>query len=282
MPSNVIDNSLLDNKASFCSEWSLLPAFEEHTFVAGLSDYAIVIPVWNEGTRILDQLSRLRELNHGLSVVLVDGGSSDGSTEHSALIKLGVSTLLVTQERGLGTALQLGIAYSLSKGCGAVITIDGNGKDDVRRIPVVASKLDEGFDLVQASRFLPGAEHRNTPRDRLLGIKYVICPLLGFRSGYRYTDPTNGFKGISRKLLLDQRVQPFRSNLRTFSFQLFLNYVAPRIGVRVCEIPASRHYPDDGTVPTKIHGFSARFKLLSEFLQTIIGRYDVAARTKFG
>ena len=30
-----------------------------------------------------------------------------------------------------------------------------------------------------------------------------------FASGFRYTDPTNGFKGMSRGFLLNSREQPF-------------------------------------------------------------------------
>lgn len=64
-----------------------------------------------------------------MDVILSDGGSQDGSTELDRLTSLGVRSLLVTSERGLGAALRHGIRYALEQGYEGVITIDGNGKD---------------------------------------------------------------------------------------------------------------------------------------------------------
>lgn len=236
---------------------------------------AVVIPVWNQGSTILDQLAGMKAADLPCDVILADGDSSDGSTEVSRLTALGVSWLLVTKERGLGTALRMGIAHALKEGYSAVTTIDGNGKDDFRVMPEMVRLLaQEGFDFVQASRFLPGAAHANTPAGRLLGIKLVIVPLIAMASGFHFTDPTNGFKGFSRKFLLDPRVRPFRRVLDRFNFQFYVNIRAPQVGYRVCEIPASRNYPADGSVPTKIHGLRTHLLLFWQLILAATGRYN--------
>ena len=236
---------------------------------------AVVIPVWNQGATILDQLAGMQAAGLPCDVILADGDSNDGSTESSRLTKLGVTWLLVTAEGGLGTALRMGIGHALKQGYSAVITIDGNGKDDFRVMPEMVRLLtQEGFDFVQASRFLPGAEHANTPFGRLLGIKLVIVPLIAFASGFRFSDPTNGFKGFSRKFLLDPRVRPFRRVLDRFNFQFYVNVRAPQVGYRVCEVPAARDYPADGSVPTKIHGLRTHILLFWQLILAATGSYN--------
>lgn len=253
-----------------------LPSPEiSHTFFQRRSRYAIVIPIMNEGDAILGQLQRMQAAKLKPDIILADGGSSDGSTEPERLNALGVRTLLSVRKPGLGRALQNGFAYAVQQNYEGVISVDGNGKDGVHAVPQFENLLETGYHLIQGSRFLDGSECRNTPIDRYLGIRCVIAPALSISSGFRYTDPTNGFKGISRQLLLDDRIQLFRPVLSDFNFQFFLNWKTPKLGHRVVETAVSRVYPNHGPTPTKIHGLRPRLRLLSQLFATILGRYDV-------
>lgn len=249
-------------------------ATEVCSFRPRQSRYAMIIPIWNEGQTIVDQLQRMRDARIQADTVLCDGGSTDGSTEKERLELLGVRSLLVTDQIGLGTALRLGIGYALDEGYDGVIMIDGNGKDGVEAIPEFEACLSNGYDFVQGSRFMVGGKNRNTPLDRYLGIRFLIAPLMRFASGFRYTDPTNGFKGMSRKFLLDSHVQPLRPVLQEFNLQFYLNYTAARLGFRVTEIPVSRIYPKRGPTPTKIVGVRKKLRLLRQLLETVCGSYD--------
>ncbi len=230
-------------------------------FAERKSRIAVVIPIWNQGNVILDQLRRMQDAN--------------GSTSISRLKGLGVRTLLVTDHVGLGTALRLGFCYALDEGYEGVITVDGNGKDGVEAIKVFEDCLMKGFDFVQGSRFMTGGTHSNTPWDRYFGIRLFMAPVMSIAAGFWYTDPTNGFKGLSRRFLLDERVQPFRSEFQQFNLQFYLNYTAPRLGFRVTEIPVSRRYPKGVSTPTKIIGIRAKWTLLRQFFGVILGRYNV-------
>lgn len=249
-------------------------ATEVSTFRPRRSRYAVIIPVWNEGQIIVDQLQRMRDAGIQADVILCDGGSSDGSTGKERLELLGVRTLLVTDQIGLGTALRLGFGYALDQGYDGVVTLDGNGKDGVESIPEFEARLSNGYDFVQGSRFMVGGKNRNTPLDRYLGIRFLIAPLIRIASGFRYTDPTNGFKGMSRKFLLDSRVQPLRPIFQEFNLQFYLNYTAARLGFKVTEIPVSRIYPKGARTPTKIVGVRKKLLLLRQLLETVSGRYD--------
>ena len=240
--------------------------------------YAVLIPVLNEGQTILAQLKRMRDGKCPVDVILSDGGSQDGSTELNRLSQLGVRSLLVSDQLGLGSALRHGISYALEQGYEGVITIDGNGKDGVESIPRFVELLNDGYDFIQGSRFVAGGKFENTPLDRYLGIRWFIAPLMSFASGFRFTDPTNGFKGLSRALLSDPRMALMRAELSSYNFQFYLNYRAPLLGLRVMEVPVSRVYPKTGPTPTKIVGLRHRTKLVAEFLWTILGYYNPPRR----
>jgi len=277
MPESLVNHSMPESLAcsTCCDQQSMLGlATEVSVFQPRRSRYAVIIPIWNEGQVIVDQLQRMRDARIEAEIILCDGGSSDGSTGKKRLELLGVRTLLVTDQIGLGTALRLGICYALDQGYDGVVTIDGNGKDGVESIPNFEALLSSGYDFVQGSRFMVGGKNRNTPVDRYLGIQFLIAPLMRIASGFHYTDPTNGFKGISRKFLLDQRVQPLRPIFQEFNLQFYLNYTAARLGFNVTEIPVSRIYPKGMPTPTKIVGVRKKLLLLRQFLETVSGRYD--------
>lgn len=236
--------------------------------------YAIVIPVLNEGQTLVSQLQRMQNANCPGDILLVDGGSRDGSTCHQTLTELGVRCLLTTNEQGLGAALRIGIGYAVASGYEGVITIDGNGKDGVDAIPRFVDRLNDGYDLVQGSRFMTGGKCENTPIDRYLGIRFFIAPLLSIASRFPYSDPTNGLKAMSRSLMTDARMGLLRPELNSFDFQFYLNYRAPLLGFKVIEIPVSRVYPKSGPTPTKIVGVRRKLRLVTEFLWTIFGLYN--------
>ena len=234
----------------------------------------MLVTVWNEGDRIRRQLRLMQPQLAQVDLVLCDRYSDDGSLDLGFLRSVNVTALLRTRERGLGCALRMGLAHAMQQGYEGVVTMDGNNKDGVEAIERVVAALERGFDFVQASRFLPGGEHENTPWERYVGVRYVISPILALGAGVRYSDPTNGLKGLRRGFLLDPRVQPFRNVFREFNLQYYLNYRAAKLGFETTEVPARRSYPSSGDTPTKIAGVRARFWILWELLLTSAGRYD--------
>lgn len=228
--------------------------------------------VWNEGDRIRRQLRQMSAFASTADIIVVDGGSTDGSLEHSFLAENLVTALVVTYERGLGTAVRLALAFALMQGYEGIITVDGNGKDGIEAVTEFAAALNEGWDLVQGSRFLVGGVHGNTPLDRLLAIRLLAAPLSKL-SGFKYSDPTNGFRALSRRYLLDPRLQPIRPQFVHFNLQHYLIFEAPRLGFKVKEIPVKRIYPKHGPVPTKIDGIRDRWRVMSALLATVVGWY---------
>lgn len=257
-----------------------VPRFECHEFRERSTKFALLVPVVNENGRIARELARARE--HGVhrmvDIVLCDGGSTDGSTEESALRTLGVNTLLVKRDRGRqGAQLRMGIWWALRRGYEGILTIDGNDKDSIEDVPRLMAKLEEGYAFVQGSRFLPGGRAVNTPLFRWFSVRFVHAPLTSLAAGQWFTDTTNGFRAYSAEYLRDPRVAPLREVFQNYELLAYLSVRATQLGYRACEVPVSRIYPKKGKTPTKISFFKGNFGLLATLVKNLFGFYRPGA-----
>jgi dolichol-phosphate mannosyltransferase len=260
--------------AAIDESWQV-PAYETHEIRPRSSRYCIGIPVINEGTRLIGQLERMAKLQLPADLLIGDGGSKDGSIELDRLQRLGVRTLLVKTGPGkLSAQLRMLFAYSILQGYEGMVTLDGNGKDGVEAIPAFLKALEEGYDFVQGSRFLPGGAEHNTPLERKLGAMLIHVPVLSLAAGFRYTDTTNGFRAFSTRFLTNPAVQPFRDVFDTYNLHYYLSIKAPRLGYRVKELPVIRTYPPSGPVPSKISGWSGKIEIIKLLLHAALGHYD--------
>ena len=251
-----------------------LPDYRVDEFFPKRTNYCFIPIVYNEGERFKAQLKRMTANAHLADILVAQRESTDGSTEPEFLRAMGVRSLLTTQAKGGATAIRMALWYALEQGYKGVILVDGHNKDGVEYLPSYLSKLDEGYDFVQGSRFINGGVEKNTPILRKLGICLLMAPLLWLNGHFWYTDGTNGFRGYSRRFLEHPDVEPFRSCFTHFNLQYYLSYIAPKLGLRVIEIPVERVYPDDGSVPTKVLGFRHNFMAFWEMVRTVNGRYD--------
>jgi len=239
------------------------------------SRYAVCLFVINEAERLHRQLAKMQAVEHGLDVVLADGGSTDGSTDPGRLAAAGVRALLVKRGPGrLSAQMRMGLAWCLGEGYEGVVVMDGNDKDDPAALPRFLEQLDAGHDHVQGSRYVPGGRAINTPLSRHLAVTLLHAPAVSLAAGRRYTDTTNGFRGYSRRLLEDPRVAPFREVFTGYELHYYLAFRAARLGFRVTEIPVTRAYPAHGAVPTKIRGFSGNTLILKTLARACLGAFD--------
>ena len=255
--------------------WSV-PSYTVTFWQGRANPYCVVIPVINEGARIIDLLTRMAaiEVSKSVDVIIVDGGSTDGSLEPQHLQSLGVRALIVKTGSGkLSAQLRCAYAFALESGFTGIVTIDGNNKDDPEAISRMIAELRNGTDFVQASRFVKGGVAENTPLSRHLAITLIHAPLLRFFSGFHWTDTTQGFRAYSARLLMDPRVQPFRDCFASYELLAYLSYRAPRLGFRCLEIGTIRRYPL-GEVPTKISAVRGNLRVLKILLKACLGHYN--------
>jgi len=257
------------------ANWQV-PTFETSLWLGRQHSWCVVIPVINEGKRIKSLLSRMAALNiNGIAdILIIDGGTTDGSLELEALRQKNVRGLLLKTGPGkLSAQLRCAYAFALDQGYEGIVTIDGNDKDDPEAIPRFIKSMKEGVDFVQASRFIAGGMAENTPKSRDFAIRFIHAPMLSLFSGFRWTDTTQGFRAYSRKMLLDPKIAPFRDVFMTYELLAYLSYRAPKLGYRCLELPTIRRYPR-GEVPTKISSFRGNLSVLKVLIHACIGSYN--------
>jgi sugar phosphate isomerase/epimerase len=255
-----------------------VPSYDVKSWAGRRHSYCVVIPVINEGQRISRLLAKMssQAISEKADIIIVDGGSTDGSLEPDFINGEKVAGLLSKTGAGkLSAQLRCGYAFALDQGYEGIVTIDGNDKDDPDAIPRILARLEEGVDFVQASRFIKGGVAENTPLLRLIAIRCLHAPLLSLASGMAWTDTTQGFRGYSRRLLEDPKVAPFRNVFAGYELLAYLSYRAPRLGYRCEETPSTRRYPP-GEIPTKISGFRSNLILVQVLMNACLGRYDPA------
>lgn len=257
------------------AKWQV-PPFETALWQGKQCDYCVVIPVVNEGPRIKNLLAKmaLHHIDTIADIIIVDGGSTDGSLNLEHIQKNKVRGLLIKKGPGeLSAQLRCAYAFAMDQQYQGVVTIDGNDKDDPAAIAHFIEALKKGVDFVQASRFIPGGQAINTPKFRDWAIRFVHAPLLRVCSGFRWTDTTQGFRAYSRNLLLDPKVAPFRDVFMTYELLAYLSWCAPRLDYYCLELPTIRRYPR-GKVPTKIRCISGNILIFWILLKTCLGFFS--------
>jgi glycosyltransferase involved in cell wall biosynthesis len=263
------------SQASQLASVRAVPEHDTAVFGPRRHAHALVIPVINEGERIRDQLRRIAEAAPRVDVVVADGGSTDGSLDADFLKATGVRALLTKRGPGrLSAQLRMAYAWCLDQGYNGVVTVDGNGKDGVDAIDAFVAALEQGYDLVQGSRYVKGGAAVNTPMDRHIAGRLIHAPLISLAAGFWYTDTTNGFRAYSRRFLEHPKVQPFRDVFANYNLLFYLSIRAPQLKLKCREIPVRRVYPDKGKTPTKVSGLAGRAAMLRELLDAVAGKFN--------
>lgn len=253
-----------------------VPRFQCTEYKEKTKDYVVLIPIINEGERIIKELRRARH-NHvsaHADIVICDGGSSDGCTEENRLKSLDVNTLLVKKDAGKqGAQLRMGIWWALQRGYKGIITIDGNNKDSIEDVPRFIEKLKEGYDFVQGSRFVKGGRAIRTPFIRTVSVRLIHAPVISLTAHQHFTDTTNAYRAYSAEYLKDKRVQPLRDIFMSYELLAYLSVRATQTGRKACEIPVTRAYPAKEKTPTKISFFKGNSELMKILLKNARGAY---------
>ncbi len=161
-----------------------------------------VLPAYNEEESLPNLLKRIESLNisHNIkvNVIVVNDGSSDSTGEVATKAVNNFHLTVVNHEvnMGLGQAVQTGIKEALlNAGDNDIIVImDADDTHDVTLLDEMITRIEEGADIVIASRFVAGGDDKSAPPFRRLlsrGASFVFKTLLplnkinDFTSGYR-------------------------------------------------------------------------------------------------
>jgi len=168
-----------------------------------------VVPAYNEEASIEDLIDRIAEVSEAQqwrwTLLVVDDGSRDATGE---LARATAATLPVTVVRnepnaGLGRTIRRGLreASAAAGPDDVIVTLDADLTQDPAYAPSMLAKLDEGFDVVIASRYRKGSavEGLSTTRRMLSygasGIVALVRPVPGVR------DYSCGFRAYRARVI---------------------------------------------------------------------------------
>ena len=205
-----------------------------------------IIPSFNDRKNILKVLARFRDKIVDEICLVVDCATKDDLAEiGKAASKIGIPIHIIAngERKGIGYSIRLGIEYAIHKGFDVTVVMAGNNKDDPREISrLLTPILNEGYDYVQGSRFLPGGKPVKNPL--LRGVFSRFFPLFWtLFTNIRCTDVTNGFRAYKLKIFLDKRIDIWQSWLESYELEYYIHYKVLTLGYKTREVAVSKVYP---------------------------------------
>ncbi|HKA24341.1 MAG TPA: glycosyltransferase family 2 protein [Candidatus Eisenbacteria bacterium] len=162
--------------------WLVLPAYNEERSLPALLERCVPVA------------ADLGKRGAALRVVVVDDGSKDGTIAAAKSFegRLGIEVVPHVVNRGLGAALRTGLAAGLERAApdDAIATMDADNTHDPALLGRMLERLQQGADVVIASRYEPGGEEIGlSPIRRVLsrGASFLLTMILPVRGARDYT-----------------------------------------------------------------------------------------------
>jgi len=157
----------------------------------------IVIPAYNEAKSLPGLVRALSEEVPGCDVVVIDDGSSDNTRE---MLRGLARAVTLPCNLGIGGAVQTGWQIALRENYDFAMQVDGDGQHPPHEIPKLLEAMRESSaDLIVGSRFRSEGGFKSTATRRM-GIRFFAL-MLSAICGTRITDPTSGFRILSRRAI---------------------------------------------------------------------------------
>ena len=191
-----------------------------------MNQVLLIIPAFNEEANIERVVDELIANHADLDYVIIN----DGSTDHTSEIchNRGYNIIDHPENRGLAAAFHTGMKYAFDKGYNYCVQFDGDGQHRAEFILPMKEKMDEGYNIVIASRFIRDKKPVNM---RMLGSN-LIEKSIKKTTGVDIKDPTSGMRMYDKGL-----IGKFANGLNLPPEPSTLAYLI-KSGSKVAEIPA--------------------------------------------
>jgi len=220
------------------------------------SSLDLVVPIYNEGEKIVELLSKFQNnVKTNFRVLLCYDEDNDNVFQYLNNIQnLNLTVKFVkNQESGPCAAIKQGLYYGRSD---CVIVYPADDFLNFNIIDKMFEAYEEGNDIVVASRFMKGGSMKGCPLIKSILVRLASATLFMF-SSIPVQDASNGFRLFSRKLLNSVNIE---SKLG-FAYSLELLAKGNRLGFKIKEIPAQWEERSEGSSRFKV------FKWLPDYLK---------------
>lgn len=162
---------------------------------------SVMIPTLNEAGNIkkmVDSIELMLSKNKYLGeIIIVDDNSEDGTAQIARDLNKKYKNIRVIVRNvrdGAGAAHVVG--YKAAKGK-IIIPIEGDCSCDINDIPKLVKKIEQGYDIVVASRYMSGGG--NSKHTSI--ISYYGNKLISLFSGIQISDFTLSYKAFRREIM---------------------------------------------------------------------------------
>jgi dolichol-phosphate mannosyltransferase len=235
----------------------------------------LVLPTFNERENIEKFLSRVRETNPGLSIVVVDDLSPDGTgaiVEQLSNTDSLLSVIHRSGKKGLGAAYLAGFARALERGFDNIVTMDADFSHDPAVIPSLLGALENDSAVAIGSRYIPGGSIVGWPLHRHVLSKYGNF-YTRFVLGLTPRDCTSGFRAYRSSTLAAIDLNSIKGDGYVFLTSILRRIQQQRL--KVTEVPI--------TFTDRVEGqskMSPRIVAESMLLVTLFGLKDLLRRKR--
>lgn len=225
---------------------------------------SIVVPVYREGEAARPVLAALAARAPAPHEILVVHDEPDDPTVGvvDALRSAHPHIRAVHNQLGRGPALALRAGFAAARGEAVLVTM-ADASDDPDDLAPMLARLEQGYDLVAASRYMRGGRQLGGPPLKNL-LSRTAGRSLRWLIGLPTADPTSAFK-VYRKAMLDRL--DLESD-RGFEITLEITVKAFLAGYRITEVPTTWRDREQG---------QSNFKLL-RWLPRYLRWYGLALR----
>ncbi len=200
--------------------------------------FCVVVPMYNEQANAEKCVGAISDVLASLSprsgLIAVNDGSTDRTGSILDQLQAEFSRLIVvTHEKnaGYGASIKTGIGRAAAEGYQYALFMDSDLTNDPKYIPDFLRKMEEGFDVIKASRYVQGGGMSGVPLHRRI-ISAAGNRLASRLMGLPIADVTNGFRALKVEVLSRMRLTE-----RGFAVIMEELYFSKFLAKTYCEIP---------------------------------------------
>lgn len=156
----------------------------------------VAVPAYNEESNVSQVVNSIKSCHPGVDIIVINDGSVDntGTKAKSA----GARVLELSQNLGIGGAVQTGYLFAARNNYDVMVQIDGDGQHNPACLSKLLKELEtDSADIVIGSRFLADTEYKSSI-PRKIGIRF-LASLVSIICRKSYFDTTSGFRAVNRK-----------------------------------------------------------------------------------
>jgi len=202
------------------------------------SDTCVVIPTLNEAATVGSVVGELKRAYRGVEVVVVDGGSDDGT---ATIARSSGADTVIPALPGYGNAVRAGLRFSRRP---TAVMVDGDGTYDL-------SSLGEMVTIARSGEVAVGCRFRSKPHAMSVG-RYLgntlISLLLRTLTGIKAVDSQSGLKAFPRCLS-----SCFTEDGMSFSTEVLIR--AKQRGMGITEVVTGDYHSRSGGSVSKLNAW---------------------------